>query len=31
MRLDDSLAEIKEMVLENIEYRYIKDNHNVSV
>ena len=24
----DSLAEIKEMVLENIEYRYIKDNHN---
>ena len=24
----DSPAEIKEMVLENIEYRYIKDNHN---
>lgn len=24
----DSVAEIKEMVLENIEYRYIKDNHN---
>lgn len=24
----DSLAEIKERVLENIEYRYIKDNHN---
>ncbi|KRG12668.1 DUF6017 domain-containing protein [Tissierella praeacuta] len=24
----DSPAEIKKMVLENIEYRYIKDNHN---
>ena len=24
----DSLAEIKEMVLENIEYEYIKNNHN---
>ena len=24
----DSLAEIKEMVLENIEYKYIKNNHN---
>src|SRR5690554_6792503 len=24
----DSPTEIKEMVLENIEYRYIKDNHN---